>query len=221
MAAWKAGCKGVTVYRDGCRDQVIRKAKDTPVAQVEDQELITESTAPKRPKELPCHIVQANVKGEKWTILVGLLDGRPYEVMGGLSKYVEIPRKHKTGKLVKNGKRDGVSTYNLHFGEGEDAGIVKDIVNTFENANFGAFTRLLSTSLRHGTPVQFIVEQLGKDKDSDMFSFSRVIARVLKSHIADGTKVTSEKECPSCHQDALRYQEGCVTCTSCGFSKCS
>lgn len=220
MAGWKSGCKGVTVYRDGCRDGVIVKVDNTiKAAPVE--AIVLDSHAPKRPKELACDIVQANVKGEKWTILVGLLGGRPYEVMGGLSKYIEIPRKHRTGRLVKNGKRDGVSTYNLHYGEGEGEGIVKDIVNTFESPNFGAFTRLLSTSLRHGTPVQFIVEQLGKDKDSDMFSFSRVIGRVLKSYISDGTKVTSEKECPSCHSDSLRYQEGCVTCTACSYSRCS
>lgn len=219
MAAWKAGCKGVTVYRDGCRDGVMLKA-DAVKKDASSVETISETKAPKRPKELPCHIVQANVKGEKWTILVGLLHDKPYEVMGGLSKYVEIPRKHKLGRLVKNGKRDGVSTYNLHFGDGEDGGVVKDIVNTFDNPNYATTTRLLSTSLRHGTPPQFIVEQLGKDKDSDMFSFSRVIARVLKTYIADGTKVTSEKECPQCHQDTLRYQEGCVTCGSCSWSKC-
>lgn len=216
MTAWHYGCKGVTVYRDGCRDGVILKA-DAKKKSAGPQ--IVETTAPKRPKQLQCDINQVVVKGEKWTILVGLLDGHPYEVMGGLSKFIEIPKKYKTGTIIKNGKKDGVTTYNLEFGDPENPVIVYDIVNTFENHDFGAFTRLLSTSLRHGTPVQFIVEQLLKDKHSSMLSLSRVIARVLKTYIADGTKVVSEKSCPECKQDTLRYVEGCMSC-SCGFSKC-
>jgi|SRR5271166_1722756 len=180
---------------------------------------INQSIAPKRPLSLPCDIRKAKVNGEAWTIFVGLLDGHPYELFGGLSKYVDIPNKYKTGTIVKNGKVNGVTSYNLVIGEGEDQMTIKDISNVFENATYGTFTRTISLALRHGTPPQYVMEQLSKDKYSDMTSFSKVMARVLKSYVKDGT-MSSEKVCPSCKQEnTLKYQEGCISCV-CGYSKC-
>lgn len=228
MAAWEAGCKGFTVYRDGCRTGVL--VQDTPkeTKKVDDSqpETMIENHAPKRPKELPCDIHRINVKGsegqESYLVLVGRLEGKPYEIFCGLSHHVEVPKKAKTGTLIKNGKKDGVATYNLQIPLGDDDNLVfKDIVELFSNPNHGAFTRSLSLALRHGVPVQYVVEQLQKDKYSDMQSFSRVLARVLKSYIPDGAKATSsDKTCSQCSSDALVYKEGCVTCSSCGWSKC-
>jgi ribonucleoside-diphosphate reductase alpha chain len=178
-------------------------------------------SAPKRPNDLPCDIKKVKIKGEAWTIFVGILHNKPYEVFGGLSKYVDIPNKYKRGKIAKNGKVDGICTYNLVVGEGEDEMTIRNIANVFDNANFGAFTRTLSLSLRHGVDPQYVVEQLQKDKDSDITSFSKVMARVLKSYIEDGTK-SSDKTCSECgKEDSLIYESGCVRCLSCGFSKCS
>ena len=99
--------------------------------------------------------------------------------------------------------------------------IIKDIANVFENAYFGAFTRTISLALRHGTPVQYVVEQLQKDKDSDMFCFSRAVARVLKKYIQNGQKPASDKVCPSCGEEALIYHDGCILCQYCSWTKCS
>jgi len=182
---------------------------------------INYSLAPKRPTVLPCEIKKAKINGEAWIIIIGMLDGKPYEIFGGLSKYIDIPNKHKTGQIIKNGKVDGISTYNLSVGEDDDVLIIKDIASVFENLTHSSFTRTISLALRHGAPVQYIVEQLQKDKHSDITSFSKVIARVLKQYIVDGTKPTSDKVCPSCNEsDGLRYQAGCIEC-SCGWSKCS
>ena len=184
--------------------------------------MIDHQHAPKRLKELPCDIHQVTIKGEKWTIAVGMLNNKPYEVFGGLAQYVEIPRKHKNGVLVKNGKKDNVSTYDLCCGSGDDTVKVKDIVNVFDNPIHGAFTRTLSLALRHGVPVHYVVEQLLKDKYSDMQSFSRVIARVLKTYIPDGTSAASlEKKCSECGSTNLVYQEGCVKCVSCSWGACA
>jgi len=227
MSAWESGCKGFTVYRDGCRTGVLvseqpkkeeEKADDQPPA-------ITENHAPKRPMELPCDIHRINVKGsegpETYLVLVGKLNDKPYEIFCGLSQHVEVPKKVKAGSLVKNGKRDGVATYNLRIPLGDDDNLIfKDVVELFSNPNHGAFTRSLSLSLRHGIPVQYVVEQLQKDKHSDMQSFSRAIARVLKCYIPDGTKSSSDKKCTNCGTDGLVYKEGCVTCVNCGNSKC-
>jgi len=228
MTAWEAGCKGFTVYRDGCRTGVL--VQDPPKEEkkaVDDQpETMVENHAPKRPKELPCDIHRINVKGsegqESYLVLVGKLEDKPYEIFCGLSSHVEVPKKVKSGLLVKNGKKDGVATYNLQIPLGDDDQLVfKDIVELFSNPNHGAFTRSLSLALRHGVPVQYVVEQLQKDKLSDMQSFSRVLARVLKGYIPDGVKSTSDKICPECTSNSLVYKEGCVTCASCGWSKCA
>jgi ribonucleoside-diphosphate reductase alpha chain len=143
-------------------------------------------------------------------------------VFCGIPENIDVPKKFKTGMLVKNGKRDGITTYNLHVPTGageEDAFIFKDIVNLFDNPTQGAFTRTISLALRHDVPLHYVVEQLQKDKNSDMFSYARVIARVLKGYITDGTK-SAEKGCPQCGHSDLIYQEGCLRCPSCGFSKC-
>lgn len=188
---------------------------------VQERSLVEENHALKRHKELPCDIKQVKIAGESWTILVGLLNGKPYEVFGGLSSLVEVSKKIKQGILVKNGKKDGITSYNLKITVGEDDFVFKDIVQLFDNPTQGALTRMLSLLLRHNVPVQYIVEQLQKDKYSDMTSFARVIARVLKAYIPDGVKSTSEKKCDVCGAEGtLIYQEGCVKCSACGNSRC-
>ena len=221
MSAWEQGCKGFTVYRDKCRDGVLINKTEAKRGTDGRPTEIEVSMAPKRPGELSCEIKKVKIQGEQWTIFVGLFNSKPYEVFGGLSKYVDIPNKYKMGKIVKNGKVEDISTYNLIVGEDDDQMLIKDIANVFENANFGAFTRTISLALRHGTPVQYVVEQLQKDKHSDITSFSKVIARVLKNYIVDGTKSTAERKCPSCSKEnSFAYQEKCLTCTNCGWSKC-
>jgi len=225
---WETGCKGVTIYRIGSRDAVI--VNEGATSENGQPLIIVETHAPKRPKEMQADIHRVNVKGEQYLMLVGTLGDRPYEIFAGLSEQVEIPKKAKKALIVKNGKKDGVATYNLRIPLGDDDELVlKDIVSMFDNPVHGAFTRMISLSLRHGTPVQFLVEQLKKDKHSDITSFSSVVARVLKGYIVDGTKAhTSEKRCPECGGETLVYQQGCVSClggvkqdgTMCGWSKC-
>ena len=214
MHAWETGCKGITVYRKGSRDAVITDENESLSLPSE----ITENHAPKRPKDLECDIHRVNVKGQAYLVLVGLLGNKPYEVFAGLSEHVEVPRKAKKGILVKNGKKDGIATYNLRIPLADDDVVVfKDVVSLFENSLYGAFTRTISLALRHGVSPQFLVDQLKKDKHSDITSFSACIARVMKNYIQDGT-ISTEK-CPQCGGQ-LSYQQGCVGCTSCSFSKC-
>lgn len=222
MEAWKQGCKGITIYRDGCRDGVLITETPKKPAEVETTTLHRHD-APRRVETLPCeiHHVQVRDNGEttKWILLVGLLGDRPYEIFGGLTGDMEdIPKKETSGRIVKRSYKSG-GKYDLYIGEGESEKKIQDIVGTFGNPNRGAFTRLVSLSLRHGAPLEYIVDQLLKDKATDMYAFSKVLARVLKKYIPDGTS-SSVRGCESCGGSELRYQEGCLSCTSCGWTKC-
>lgn len=209
MTGWESGCKGVTIYRAGSRSGVlIEKPK------------FASRTAPKRPDSLPCRIHHTNIKNETWTILVGLMDGKPYEVFGGLSKFVEIPKKYDEGVITKNSRKSTASTYDLKIGNGSGF-VMKNVVDQFDNPNYSAMTRIISLALRHGADIQYVVEQLQKDKDSDMFSFAKCIARVLKTYIPDGSGTSVIKACPQCEGTEFAYQENCPSCLSCGWQKCS
>jgi ribonucleoside-diphosphate reductase alpha chain len=155
--------------------------------------------------------------------LIGLLDDRPYEVLGGLSKCIELPRKYTRGVIKRKSYKTKNSRYDLVIGENDDQFIIRDLVNTFDNPNYSAFTRTISLSLRHGVPINYLVEQLQKDKDADMFSFSRVVARTLKKYIEDGTDASSVKMegCETPDKCQIKYIEGCATCATCGTSACS
>ena len=213
MDGWRRGLKGLTVYVEGSRTGVLVTKK------TENTEQFPQHRAPKRPIELPCNIHHTTIQGEKWVIMVGLMDNKPYEVMGGLSNLIEIPKDKAEGILVKNPRKSMNSIYDLKVGKNGDTVIVKDLVSVFDNPNHSAFTRMISLGLRHGASIQYTVEQLQKDRDSDMFSFAKCIARILKNYIPDGQTAT-EKTCGECGTEGLIYVEGCVTCKNCGFAKC-
>jgi len=214
MKGWETGCKGITVYRDGSRSGVLVSADEKKKTKFEQR------SAPKRPEVLECDIFHTSVKGERWVVMVGLLEGKPYEVLGGEAKLIEIPRKLSKGTLTKRVFKTTNSKYDLTVGEGDGELSIKDVVSVFDNPNHAGYTRVISTSLRHGVPVQFLVEQMQKDKNADLFSFSKVISRCLKSYIQDGTK-SSNKVCQNCGaEDSIVYQEGCEMCKACGSSKC-
>ena len=207
LNAWKLGCKGITIYREGCRAGVL--FTDTQ----------PEAVSKDRSKLLPCDIHYSTIEGNPWIIFIGMLDNNPYEVIGGKKSNVEIPKKYKTGWITKNGIVDGRRTYDLILGSLDDENeqlIIKDICHIF-STDASSYTRHISLSLRYGVPINVICETLHKDGDSDMFSFGKGIARCLKKYIKDGT--SSKENCPDCG-DPLKYKDGCVSCMSCGWSRC-
>tara|TARA_B100000700_G_scaffold316137_1_gene405196 strand:- start:491 stop:3010 length:2520 start_codon:yes stop_codon:yes gene_type:complete len=215
MKGWETGCKGITIYRDGSRSGVLVSTEDE-----QKSSKFKERHAPKRPEALSCDIFHTSVKGQKWVVLVGLMEGKPYEVIGGEAELIELPKRYKNGKLSKRSFKTTNSKYDLSIGKEDDMLNIKDVVSVFANANYAGYTRTISLALRHGVPVQYLVEQMQKDKEADLWSFSKVISRCLKNYIVDGTKA-STTVCSNCSAEGtIIYQEGCQTCTACGFGAC-
>lgn len=208
MTAWKSGCKGFTVYRDGSRTGVLIGLE--PKKEINNFE---QNNATKRPSKIECDINHVTVKGEKWIILIGKIDNKPYEIFGGKADKIQFPSKYKQGFLEKD---KGKSRYNLIIEDNDEEFIVKDVISTFDNVEYALHTRLLSLSMRHGTPVKYIVDQLQKDTESSIFDFSKIIGRVLKKYIFDGD---SSQKCATCKMK-LTFEEGCLSCKNCGTSKC-
>ena len=209
LKAWKSGCKGMTIYRDGCRTGVLVVKEDKK-----------KDTEYKRPSMLPCEVHHHTVAGTPYFVLVSTRDNAPYEIFAGVNKNDDdepiIPKRFKAGTLTKmdRGHYKGEFIDNKNEGEILTLNKLGNLVSSEE----GAITRLISTALRHGVQIHYIVHQLEKVK-GDMFSFSKIVARTLKKFIPDGTEVKGEK-CGNCQSEALVRQEGCVTCKSCGTSKC-
>ena len=210
---WKRGLKGITVYVDGSRTGVL--VTDTK----EEEEGFVQRDAAERPEFVECEIHRPTIKGEKWVVLIGLLEGKPYELFAGLSSKITLPNKYTHGTIIKHPRKTTRSIYDLVLGEGDDQLVISDIINIFDNPNNAIFTRMISLSLRHGANVKFVVEQMQKDQDTDFTSFNKVLSRVLKKYISDGERA-SDKTCPHCEAQGLIYQDGCVTCTQCGYAKC-
>jgi hypothetical protein len=167
------------------------------------------SEAPKRPKELISDIYVITIRGIKYLVAVGLLNGAPYEVFAGDLNGFNFKFTYKEGKLIK-AKR---SHYNLELGDI----VIEDFNEKFKPVDAALF-RMVSTSLRHGVSIKFIVEQLQKSSD-DIFSLPKAVARALKKYIKDGD-TASGITCPNCKNESLIYKDGCVECSSCNWTKC-
>ena len=204
MDAYDSGyIKGLTTYRWGTMTSVISIETKEEIVDVEVRD------APKRPKSLPCHVYKITVKGEKWIVFVGLLDGYPYEVFAGKIDMVDLPPSMVSGSLLKQGQ-------GFYSFEVEGNIIIKDVKAIFNNDEQEALTRMISTNLRHGTPINFIFEQLDKSKGT-IADFNKAITRALKKYLKD--RDTNEK-CPLCGSKIV-FVEGCKTCIDCGWGACS
>jgi ribonucleoside-diphosphate reductase alpha chain len=197
--------KGCTVYREGTMLSVL-----AAISTVEHPTKISKTISPKRPQSLPCDIHQITAASKKWIVLVGLLEGDPYEVFAFQPKNVTLPPRIKKGNLIKI-KGNG---YNL---ECEDGWVLQDINTLFESDEHEALTRMISTALRHGTDIEFIVAQLMKSKGT-ITSFGRAIGRTLKAYIQNYKSLKCLN--PQCRSRNLVRENGCPKCLDCGFSGC-
>ena len=216
--AWECGCKGVTVYRDGCRDGVLLDAKKAERGKGDDDA----RARLKRPKSIPADIVRFKNGSEDWIAFVGLQDDRPYEVFTGKIEEdaMYIPRKITKGRIIKVREADGTKRYDFQYVDRYGYTNTIGGISRLFDEEFWNYAKLISGVLRHGMPIDKVVHLIdGLHLNSESINTWKTgVQRALKQYIADGTR--SKGICPQCGHEEMAYQNGCLTCMSCGYSKC-
>nr|WP_295925736.1 adenosylcobalamin-dependent ribonucleoside-diphosphate reductase [uncultured Dyadobacter sp.] len=220
MEAWKAGCKGVTVYRDGSRSGVL-------IANTEKEEE-SAVTAPtpfptERPHTLEADVVRFQNKKDKWIAFIGIIDGQPYEIFTGFADDEDgilLPRWVNEGFIIKNREADGSSRYDFQYKNTRGYKTTIEGLSYKFNPEYWNYAKLISSTLRHGMPIEKVVDLISSlQLDEAINTWKAGVARALKRYIPDGTEAAKQK-CQNCGSTNLLYQEGCLTCKDCGSSKC-
>ena len=232
VEAWRSGCKGCTIYRDGSRSGVMisvskkdKKSKkdDAHTAEMPEVQHIPTVTEV-RPKELECDVVRFQNNKEKWVAFVGLLDGYPYEIFTGLQdddEGIVLPKTVTKGKIIKQTNDDGSHRYDFQFENKRGYKTTVEGLSEKFNPEYWNYAKLISGVLRYRMPIEHVIKLVGslQLKSESINTWKIGVERALKKYIADGTQAKG-KVCPVCGQETLVYQEGCLICTNCGASRC-
>lgn len=237
VEAWKSGCKGCTIYRDGSRAGVMisvskKDTKKEPVEQAKDNDMEERVKMPcqhpevteVRPKELECDVVRFQNNKEKWVAFVGLLDGYPYEIFTGLQdddEGIVLPKSVTKGKIIKQKQEDGPSRYDFQFKNKRGYKTTVEGLSEKFNPEYWNYAKLISGVLRYRMPIDHVINLVGslQLKDESINTWKNGVERALKKYVDDGTEAKGRK-CPVCGHETLIYQEGCLICKNCGASRC-
>jgi len=215
MTAWESGCKGMTIYREGSRAGVLvsnDKKKEN---------VFKETSAPPRPKILAADVLRFQNNYEKWVAVVGILDGRPYEIFTGKADDFYLPPAIEKGWVIKNKVKGEHSRYDFQFEDKQGYKITVEGLSRSFDRTYWNYARLISGLLRHGMPLAYVVNLVGNlnVEEDNINTWKNGVVRALKRYIQDNEKIKG-KICPECGEEALVYQDGCLTCSACGYSKC-
>ena len=222
VEAWKSGCKGCTVYRDGSRSGVLISAK--PQKKEESHAYKLPAVVEVRPKVLEADVVRFQNNKEKWVAFVGLLDGLPYEIFTGLQddeEGISLPKSVTKGKIIKNVDADGNKRYDFQFENKRGYKTTIEGLSERFNKEYWNYAKLISGVLRWRMPIESViklVDSLQLDKEN-INTWKNGVERALKKYVTDGTKAVGQV-CSNCGNETLVYQEGCLICKTCGSSRC-
>ena len=234
VEAWKSGCKGCTVYRDGSRDGVLVDAKSDKKAEKEKKDGKEPTLAPcdceprqvveVRPRILEADVVRFQNNKEKWVAFVGILDGRPYEIFTGLQDDEEgivLPKTVEKGWIIKNIDEEGRKRYDFQFTNKRGYKVTIEGLSEKFDKEYWNYAKLISGVLRYQMPIDLCIKLIGSlDLGSENINnWKNGVERALKKYVQDGTAVKGEK-CSVCGSESLVYQEGCLICKNCGSSRC-
>lgn len=237
VEAWKSGCKGCTIYRDGSRAGVMisvsksekkQKGKEQAKDNSADQNALPPCKQPEvievRPKVLECDVVRFQNNKEKWVAFVGLLDGYPYEIFTGLQdddEGIVLPKSVVKGKIIKQKQDDGPSRYDFQFENKRGYKTTVEGLSEKFNPEYWNYAKLISGVLRYRMPIERVINLVSslQLKDESINTWKNGVERALKKYIDDGTEAKGKK-CPVCGHETLVYQEGCLICKNCGASRC-
>jgi len=228
IEAWKCGCKGCTVYREGSRAGVLVSLDDKSKKKKEKEEdcdcFERPTIVPSRPKALEADVIRFQNNKEKWIAFIGMSDGRPYEIFTGIADDEEglmLPKHVNHGMIIKSVDEEGHKTYDFQFKNKRGYKTTIEGLNSLFNPEFWNYAKLISGVLRYGMPIDQVVKLVqGLSLDNETINTWRNgVERALKKYLPNGAEAKGQK-CPVCDQETLTYQEGCLKCTNCGASKC-
>lgn len=228
VEAWRSGCKGCTVYRDGSRAGVLVSTQKTDKEEKRKEDEECRCKRPEivevRPKVLEADVVRFQNNKEKWVAFVGLLDGHPYEIFTGLQDDEEgivLPKSVTCGKIIKNIDENGNKRYDFQFENKRGYKMTVEGLSERFNKEYWNYAKLISGVLRWRMPIDQVIKLVGSlQLDSENINtWKNGVERALKKYVQDGTEAKGMK-CPNCGHETLVYQEGCLICTTCGSSRC-
>ncbi len=223
IEAWRSGCKGCTVYRDGSRSGILLSA-DTKKKKVSEKLTQTPAIVTTRPRELEAEVVRFQNKKERWIAFVGLMNGYPYEIFTGLADDEEgimLPKNISHGSIIKSYDEDGKKHYDFQFKNRRGYKMTIEGLDGKFNPEYWNYAKLISGVLRYGMPIDQVIKLVqGMDLNNESINTWKAgVERALKKYLPNGTVAKGQK-CPNCGCETLVYQEGCLICTQCGSSRC-